>query len=149
MKYFSIFILLLTSNFLYSQGLIATYKVYLSHPSGLRINYTGKYYYQDNQVIKYLVADYLQDYPTGMIVTNEQTGSTLVMSTDSVQKIQYCKLDSGICISNFGYGVNRSEFPKKKTVLKFTGKEEQLHGLRCIQAFWYDSDSSSKPFGEI
>lgn len=150
MKYINLLITLLISNFVFSQGLVATYKVYLSHPSGLKINYTGKYYYQGNQVLEFLQADYLKDNPTGMFVTNEKTRATLNMPTDSVQYVTYCLLDSGIYYSyNSFYGVRRSTFSNGRLTLKPSGQEAQLHGLRCVQTFVYSSDSSSKPYAEI
>jgi len=130
-KVFSCFALLLFSAIATAQSVIAEYDCERTYPSGTVLDYTGKYFFQNNQSLSYLVATYLDKYPNGIMKT--QNGE-MVFSSDSVQDMVYIDLENGYRKSVFGGKVYQHKMTPGIENWQMTGNEKEIAGFKCFNA---------------
>lgn len=128
-----IFFIFLIWNSVLGQGISADYDCTVTYPNGITLNYTGKFFYQDNKSISYMLPDFLSKYPEGTV---EQNGITYGFSSDSVQFILLLNLDSGTYKATINPRIYEGTLDASGGEWRITNEVGMIEGYKCQHAYW-------------
>lgn len=137
MKWMIILFFLIWNSVL-GQGISADYDCTVTYPNGIALNYTGKFFYQDNKSISYMLPDYLSKYPEGTV---EQKGINYGFSTDSVQFILLMNLDSGTYKATINPTIYEGKLDATDGEWQITNEVTTIEGYKCQHAYWVRKNS--------
>lgn len=133
MKLKIVVLFFILSKTVFSQGISAEYDCSLAYPNGVTLNYTGKYYYQGNKSISYMLPDYLSKYPDGTVKVK---GVDYAYSFDSVQFITLIDLDSGTYKASFNFSIYEGRINASGGEWQITNETAEIGGYQCKHAYW-------------